>query len=52
MTVQEWHAKRGDARREYEAEVAAKSTDLDWEAWRVTKGYIVNHQPGLVDAHG
>jgi hypothetical protein len=45
MTIKEWRAKGLEARREYDAEVQAGSTTLDWEAWRVLKGYIVDHKP-------
>jgi hypothetical protein len=41
MTVKEWITKRVQALNEYQGEVEAKTTDLDFEAWRVKKGYIV-----------
>jgi hypothetical protein len=43
MTIKEWRLKGPDARREYEAELQAGTTTLDWDAWRVTKGYVVDH---------
>lgn len=44
MTSREWKVKRPAALAEYRADVDAGITDLDFEAWRVTKGYIVTEQ--------
>lgn len=45
MTAQEWRGKYPEARREYQKAVESNETALDWDAWRVTKGYIVDHKP-------
>jgi len=47
MTSREWMAKRLAALREYRAELQARTTVLDFEAWRVAKGYIVDPQSGV-----
>lgn len=45
MTTKEWIAKRIQAIAEHAAEMESGATTLDFEAWRVMKGYIVDHKP-------
>lgn len=56
MTVREWLDKRPAAHREFIAEKDAGTipTEMTFDAWRVTKGYVVDGKEGLTtdDGHG
>lgn len=54
MTSLEWRAKQFEARREFDAEKAAGAipADMTFDAWRVTKGYIVDGKEGLTTDEG
>lgn len=45
MTAREWQSKRVEAYKEYLAEIEAGTTTLNFEAWRITKNYIVTGAP-------
>ncbi len=47
MTVKEWHAKRMEALQQWKKERDSGETNLSWESWRATKGYVVDHEPGM-----
>lgn len=44
MTSREWLRKYQDAIAEHRAELESGKTTLDFDAWRVTKGYIVTRK--------